>query len=90
MKSMTQLRPVFVNGNGIIAQKSSKEIVSLLQQDVNIILRLHSDPDVIYATPCYYDGTEEVIWFDYTNAKNNLAQLVGVDASAEIVYYTGE
>lgn len=90
MRSMKQLRTVFVDGNGIIAQKSSKEIVSLLQQDVNIVLRLHSDPDVIYATPCYYDGTEEVIWFDYTNAKNNLAQLVGVDANAEIVYYTGE
>ena len=90
MRSMNKLRAVFVDGNGIIAQKSSKEIVSLLQQDVNIILRLHSDPDVIYATPCYYDGTEEVIWFDYTNAKNNLAQLVGVDTNAEIVYYTGE
>lgn len=90
MRSMNKLRTVFVDGNGIIAQKSSKEIVSLLQQDVNIVLRLHSDPDVIYATPCYYDGTEEVIWFDYTNAKNNLAQLVGVDVNAEIVYYTGE
>ena len=90
MRSMKQLRTVFVDGNGIIAKKSSKEIVSLLQQDVNIVLRLHSDPDVIYATPCYYDGTEEVIWFDYTNAKNNLAQLVGIDANAEIVYYTGE
>jgi hypothetical protein len=87
---MKQLRTVFVDGNGIIAKKSSKEIVSLLQQDVNIVLRLHSDPDVIYASPCYYDGTKEVIWFDYTNAKNNLAQLVSVDANAEIVYYTGE
>lgn len=90
MRSMKQLRTVFVDGNGIIAKKSSKEIVSLLQQDVNIVLRLHSDPDVIYATPCYYDGTEDVIWFDYTNAKNNLAQLVGIDANAEIVYYNGE
>lgn len=90
MKSMTQLRPVFVNGNRIIAKKSSKEIVSLLQQDVYVVLRLHSDPDVIYASPCYYDGTEEVMWFQYTNAKNNLAQIVGVDANSEIVYYTGE
>lgn len=90
MRSMKQPRTVFVDSNGIIAKKSSKEIVSLLQQDVNIVLRLHSDPDMIYASPCYYDGTEEVIWFDYTNAKNNLAQLVGIDASAEIVYYTGE
>lgn len=90
MKSMKQTRTVFVDGNGIIAKKSSKEIVSLLQQDVNIVLRLHSDLDVIYASPCYYDGTAEVIWFDYTNGKNNLAQLVGVDANAEIVYYTGE
>ena len=86
---MKQPRTVFVDGNGIIAKKSSKEIVSLLQQDVNIVLRIHSDPDVIYASPCYYDGTEEVIWFEYTNAKNNLAQIVGVDANSEIVYYTG-
>ena len=90
MRSMKQPRTVFVDGNGIIAKKSSKEIVSLLQQDVNIVLRIHSDPDVIYASPCYYDGTEEVIWFDYTNGKNNLAQLVGIDSNAEIVYYTGE
>lgn len=90
MRSMKQTQTVFVDGNGIIAKKSSKEIVSLLQQDVNIVLRIHSDPDVIYASPCYYDGTEEVIWFDYTNGKNNLAQLVGVDSNAEIVYYTGE
>ena len=90
MRSMKQIQTVFVDGNGIIAKKSSKEIVSLLQQDVNIVRRLHSDPDVIYASPCYYDGTEDVIWFDYTNAKNSLAQLVGIDANAEIVYYTGE
>lgn len=87
---MKQHRTVFVDGNGIIAKKSSKEIVSLLQQDVYVVLRLHSDPDVIYASPCYYDGTEEVMWFEYTNAKKNLAQIVGVDANSEIVYHTGE
>lgn len=90
MPIMKQLRPVFVDGNGVIAKKTSNEIVSLLQQDVLVILRLFNTPDVIYASPCYYDGTEEVIWFDYTNAKNNLTQLVGVDSNAEIVYYTGE
>lgn len=90
MRSMKQSRTVFVDSNGIIAKKSSKEIVSLLQQDVLVILRLFNTPDVIYASPRYYDGAEEVIWFDYTNANNNQAQLVGIDANAEIVYYMGE
>ena len=90
MRSMKQLRTVFVDGNGIIAKKSSKELVSLLQQDVNIVLRLHSDPDVIYAMPTYYDGTENVMWFQYNSATNNLQQIVGVDSSGELVYYTGE
>ena len=90
MPNMKQLRPVFVDGNGVIAKKTSNEIVSLLQQDVFVILRLFNTPDVIYAMPTYYDGTENVIWFQYNSATNNLQQIVGVDASGELVYYTGE
>ena len=90
MRSMKQLRTVFVDGNGVIAKKTSNEIVSLLQQGVLVILRLFNTPDVIYAMPTYCDATENVMWFQYTNAKNNLAQIVGVDVNSEIVYNTGE
>lgn len=90
MFSMKMLRPVFVDGNGVIAKKTSNEIVSLLQQDVLVILRLFNTPDVIYAVPTYYDGTENVIWFQYNTAVNNLQQIVGVDANGELVYYTGD
>lgn len=90
MKSMKQKRTVIVDGNGVVAKKSSSEIVSLLQQDVYVVLRLIDTPNVIYAAPCFYDGTENVIWFQFTNATNNLQQIVGIDANAEIVYYTGE
>ena len=90
MPNMKQLRPVFVDGNGVIAKKTSNEIVSLLQQDVLVILRLFNTPDAIYAMPTYYDGTENVMWFQYNSATNNLQQIVGVDASGELVYYTGE
>ena len=90
MLGMNKFRSVFVNGNGVIAKKTSNEIVSLLQQDVLVILRLFNTPDVIYAMPTYYDGTENVIWFQYNSATNNLQQIVGVDASGELVYYTGE
>ena len=90
MKNMKQKCTIFVNGNGSGAEKSSNEIISLLQQDVYVVLRLIDTPNVIYASPCFYDGTENVIWFQFTNATNNLQQIVGIDANAEIVYYTGE
>lgn len=90
MPNMKKLRPVFVDGNGVIAKKTSNEIVSLLQQDVLVILRLFNTPDVIYAMPTYYDGTENVMWFQYNSATNNLHQIVGVDSNGELVYYNGE
>ena len=90
MNSMKQKQTVIVDGNGVVAKKSSNEIVSLLQQDVYVVLRLIDTTNVIYASPCFYDGTENVIWFQFTNATNNLQQIVGIDANAEIVYYTGE
>ncbi len=90
MESMKQKQTVIVDGNGVVAKKSSNEIVSLLQQDVYVVLRMIDTPNVIYASPCFYDGTENVIWFQFTNATNNLQQIVGIDANAEIVYYIGE
>ncbi len=90
MNSMKKNMTVIVDGNGVVAMKSSNEIVSLLQQDIYVVLRLIDTPNVIYASPCFYDGTENVIWFQFTNATNNMQQIVGIDANAEIVYYTGE
>ena len=90
MKNMKQKRTIFVNGNGSGAEKSSNEIVSLLQQDVYVVLRLIDTPNVIYASPCFYDGTENVIWFQFTNATNNLQQIVGINDNAEVVEYNGE
>ena len=90
MKNMKQKRTVIVDGNGVVAKKSSNEIISLLQQDVYVVLRLIDTPNVIYASPFFYDGTENVIWFQFTNATNNLQQIVGIDANAEIVEHNGE
>lgn len=88
MKSMKQKRTVIVDGNGVVAKKSSNEIVSLLQQDVYVVLRLIDTPNVIYASPCFYDGTENVIWFQFTNPTEQ--QIVGINDNAEIVGYNGE
>ena len=90
MKSMKHKQTIFVNGNGSSAEKSSNEIVSLLQQNVYVVLRLIDTPDVIYASPFFYDGTENVIWFQFTNPTDNLQQIVGINANAEIVEYNGE
>ena len=89
MKSMKQKWTVIVDGNGVVAKKSSNEIVSLLQQDVYVVLRMIDTPNVIYASPCFYDGTENVIWFQFTSP-DNLQQIVGIDANAEFVEYNGE
>ena len=86
MKSMKQKRTVIVDGNGVVAKKSSNDIISLLQQDVYVVLRLIDTPNVFYASPCFYDGTENVIWFLLNNPTEQ--QIVGIDANAEIIFYT--
>lgn len=81
---------VFVDGNGVTADRNSKQIQSDLMQGRLVIARLHTSNDYIYALPTYYDTEHEVIWFTFVNAINNLAQIVGIDNNAEIVYWTGD
>lgn len=81
---------VFVDGNGVTATRDSRQIQSDLMQGRLVIARLHTSDDYIYALPTYYDTEHEVIWFTFVNAINNLAQIVGIDNNAEIVYWTGD
>lgn len=81
---------IFVDSNGIIATKSSNEIMSLLMRDINVIMRVKENGDIIFATPSMYDSENNVIWFSFTNYSNQLTQLIGVDDAGEVVYYTGD
>ena len=83
-------KTIFVDGNGVVCTKSSAEIMSLLFQDIPVVLRLHTVDDWIFATPNYWDASETVLWFSYVDGTTNLTNLVGIDRNAEIVYYTGE
>lgn len=79
---------VFVDSNGVTADKSSNEIISLIMRDVNICLRVRENGDVIFASPSMYDTAKNVFWFNFTNYSNQLTQLIGVDDNKEVVYYT--
>lgn len=81
---------IFIDSNGIIATKSSSEIISLIMRDINVIMRVKENGDIIFATPSMYDSENNVIWFSFTNYANQLTQLIGVDDAGEIVYYTGD
>ena len=83
-------RVIFVDGNGVVASLGSEQIQSDLMQDQLVIARLKTSDDYIYGLPTYYDTENKVIWFTFVNAINNLAQIVGIDANAEIVYWTGD
>lgn len=83
-------KTIFIDGNDVACTKSSKEIMSLLFSDVPVVLRLHMGDDFIFAHPTYYDYSENVVWFEFTNGTTNLHQIVGVNSNKELVYYTGE
>lgn len=80
---------VFVDSNGVTADKSSSEMISLILRDVNVCLRVRENGDVIFASPTMYDSENNIFWFNFTNYTNQLTQLIGVDADGKIVYYTG-
>lgn len=83
-------KTVFVESNGVTAEKKATSIFDDLNRDIFTVLRVVVNGVVIFAMPTYYDYTNKVMWFEYTNALNNLPQIIGVDDSAEVVYYTGE
>ena len=83
-------KTVFINSNGIIADKRAVVIADDLKRNIFSILKVTENGNVIFAMPTYYDDENKVMWFSYTNALNNLPLIIGVDNTAEIVYYTGE
>lgn len=74
---MHNIRTVFVDSDGEWATKSSLEIMSLLFRDVNVVLRVHSGDDWVFASPNYWNQSDGVLWFSYVDNTN-----------AEIVPYT--
>ena len=80
---------IFIDSNGVTANKTSSEVISLIMRNVHVILRVKENGDVIFASPTMYDSENNVFWFNFTNYTNQLTQLIGIDENGEIVYYTG-
>lgn len=84
---MHNMRTVFVDSDGEMATKSCLEIMSMLVRDVNVVLRLRSGDDWIFASPNYWNQSDGVLWFSYVEGTSQAA-LVGINTDAEIVHYT--